>query len=439
MDSVQAEHLPKGWAEFVRNLDVRVAGRSVPAAALEGARWRLPAGFSSPVTVTYDVDLAFARTAWPSGNEQAAAVLDDALYIVGRAMFVTGDVESEASVRFDLPPGWRVSTPLQSAGAGGVQFIARNRTQLVRNALVIGRHVSVQLTVGEFSLELALPGAARGAVRLVEPVVRDVLDAYLGLFPGTGPQRYVMVVFGAAADDGEAFTNSAAFTTTDEMTAEGKVVWGNSLAHELMHFWNGQRIRGAGPRAAWRWVAEGFTEYYANLTLARRGHLSTELFLKKVERHLGNYLYFATAPALSRMSLVEAGANTSANRFGVYDGGWTVAFCLDGLIREQSGDRRSLDALMGELWRRFGAQGRGYTIEDLEAVAEEMAGSDLTGFFANHVQGREVLPVRACLGRAGLHAAIKGYAAEVFVFPEAGASPAVLARAGSWYGAGGRE
>lgn len=435
MDSVQAEGLPRGWASFVSDMVVRGGDRPLAARATDGAAWTLPAGVQAPITMTYRIDLAFARTPWPAGNEQAAAVFDDALYVVGRALFVVGDVPTTSHVEFVLPAEWHVSTPWRASGASGRVFEVANVTDLTRNALVLGRQVSVRLTSGPFELELALPGQPQAVASLVEPVLRRVLGAYLDLFPQTPRTRYLMSFFRAAADDGEAFTSSASFTTTDSVTADGVIIWGNFLAHELMHFWNGQRIRGAGPRTTWRWLAEGLTEYYANVTLARQGVIPSDLFLKKAERHIGNYLYFATSPALQRMSLVEAGTNTSLNRFGVYDGGWTVALCLDGLIREASDDRRSLDDFMRELWRRFGPGRQGYTISSLDTLADEVAGSDLGNVLRRYVESSAILPIGECLGRIGLAASIKGYAAEAFLRPAPKAASAAIARGRALYGA----
>jgi predicted metalloprotease with PDZ domain len=182
-------------------------------------------------------------------------------------------------------------------------------------------------------------------------------------------------------------------------------------------------------------MAEGFTEYYANVTLAREGLIPADLFLKKAERHLGNYLYFMTAPAFTRMSLVEAGRNTGVNRFGVYDGGWAVAFCLDGLIRERSGDRASLDDFVRALWQRARAGGPGYSVPDLDALADRLAGGPLGEFVARHVEGSEVVPPRRCLERVGLTGAFKGYAAEAYLFPDANASRAASSRGRALYGA----
>jgi predicted metalloprotease with PDZ domain len=51
-------------------------------------------------------------------------------------------------------------------------------------------------------------------------------------------------------------------------------------------------------------------------------------------------------------SLAESGLNKTKNRFGVYDGEWTTALCLDLELRAEAGQHDSLDDLMRLIWRR---------------------------------------------------------------------------------------
>lgn len=437
MDTGQARHLPEGWATFVRGLAARGPDGALAVERDGPGAWRLPGGVRGPITLDYRVDLRFTDEPWPAGNEQAGARFDDAIYAVGRALFIDVDAPGPRRVTFEVPAGACVSAPWRPVAAPSATFDADDADDLLGNSLVVGTHASVRVASGPFDLELALPGAAREAAPLVDPVLRRVLAAYLELLPGTPSSRYLMTFFYAGADDGESFRRSAAFTTADPVRPGGLIVWGNFLAHELFHFWNGQRIRGAEPRTGWRFLAEGFTEYYANVTLAREGLITPELFLKKAERHLGNYLYFATAPQRPRMSLVDAGTNTTANRFGVYDGGWTLAFCLDGLVRERSNGRASLDDLMRELWLRARSAEAGYSIPDLDVIADRLAGGSLGGFVTTYAGTTTLLPVRDCLARAGLAGAFKGYAAEVFLFADPEATAASRSRGRALYGARG--
>jgi predicted metalloprotease with PDZ domain len=48
-------------------------------------------------------------------------------------------------------------------------------------------------------------------------------------------------------------------------------------------------------------------------------------------------------------------------------------------------------------------KGRGYTIEDFAGVVSEVAGTDMTDFFAKYVRGTETLPYEQALRGVGLH------------------------------------
>ena len=420
MDSIQASHLPDGWGTFVQGLSVVDArGSAVPVERDGPARWRLAHTVAGPVTVRYRVDLGFTREPWPVGNEQAGQSMTDALYIVGRPLFVLSNGTGAYRVRFRLPAGFRVSTPWTAVDGEPGVFLARDATSLVRNPIVIGRHEEVRFRRGPFDFTLALPGEAGRSRERVSAALDGVLDEYLAMLPGTTPGRYVMVYFYAAADDGEGFADGAAFTTTDEVAEENRLVWANFLAHELMHYWNGMRVQGRGPRASWQWFSEGVTEYMANLALVRAGVIDEAAFLEKVERHLGNYLYFGSSPAFPRIGLEEAGTQKGTYRFGVYDGGWTVAFCLDTQMRLSTDGRVGMEHLLARLYDERIA----YDLETLADLIDDMSGVDAADFLRHHVAGAEAMPVGRCAEAAGYSGGFKSYAGEAYLEPVAHLSP----------------
>ena len=234
--------------------------------------------------------------------------------------------------------------------------------------------------------------------------------------------------------DGEAFHKSATFTTADSVTPNSRVIWGNFLAHEIFHHWNGQAIRGVerNPR---QYLNEGFTEYYANRTIARTGLITPALYMQRMEIHVGHYAYFRWAPAFDGISLQDAGNDKTRYRFGVYDGGWTLALCLDGAIREQTHDRKSLDDFMRRMYVLYGLPDQPYRISDIARVASEVAGADLSDFFRRYVSGTETLPVRECVHRMGFEGFGKEYSGEYYIFPGTAETPAEAKRRVSLTGA----
>ena len=420
LDSIQANHLPRGWATFVRDLRILDgSGRDLALTPIDStAAWSLPRGTTGPLTLEYEIDLAFAREPYPPGNEQAGQAFEDALYLVTKPLFVVSEAVGAATVDFSLPDGWEARAPWDSgtpAGDADASFRVPNSASLLRNSLIVGRFGTVRIREGGIDLTLALPGEMRDAEPIVSAALAGPLRRYLEIFPAGPPGAYLMTFFYAAAEDGESFLDSSAFTTTQPVRPDGAILWANFLAHELLHYWIGQRIRGEDYGTS-QWIGEGFTEYLANLTLVREGIVDEPTFRRKAEKHVGNYLYYQWSSAFEA-PIFEAGERKGYNRFGVYDGGWVVAACLDARLREGSGGVRTFEDLLGALWSEFGRPGIPYGHEDFVTTASQVAGEDLSGFFAEHVVARETLPVEECLRTLGYTLYAKPYAGEAYLAP----------------------
>ena len=417
MDSIQAQQLERGWATHIRDLvatDER--GRTIALEARDTSAWVLRRA-ARRVRLRYTLDLAFARAPWPAGNEQAGYVADDALYLVTKSLFIATSAPGSFRVTFDLPDGWRASSPWAPVGADQRTFAVADATELLRNAVVLGEHAEIRQRSGAFTLLLALPGPIAAGRDQIAPVVQASVARFLKIFPQTPPTRFLMTVF-HGPDDGEAFRQSATFTTADSIRPEGALVWANFITHELLHHWNGQRIRGTGPNPVWQWFSEGVTEYVANLALVRDGIVDEAGFLKKVERHLGNYLFFEVSPLFpDSLTLRGAGAQKTRYRFAVYDGGWTAALCVDGLIREESGGAHRLEDLLRLLHEEHALTGKPWDAATLEELGRRLSSPSVGPFIAKHALRRNAMPVPACLNRVGYRAVTKPYGAEVYVAP----------------------
>jgi predicted metalloprotease with PDZ domain len=86
-----------------------------------------------------------------------------------------------------------------------------------------------------------------------------------------------------------------------------------------------------------------------------------------------------------------------------YTKGAFVALALDLELRRATAGRVSLDDVVRELWRRFGAQGVGVPEDGFEQLAAELASADLGTFFERAVRGTEDLPLADLLA----HFAVK--------------------------------
>jgi predicted metalloprotease with PDZ domain len=85
-----------------------------------------------------------------------------------------------------------------------------------------------------------------------------------------------------------------------------------------------------------------------------------------------------------------------------YVKGSLIALCLDLLMRAQSADRVSLDALMRRLWQDFGQRGIGVEADDIPRLAAELCGDNLSAFWENALYGTAELPLADLLTARGL-------------------------------------
>jgi len=191
------------------------------------------------------------------------------------------------------------------------------------------------------------------------------------------------------------------------------------VAHEFFHLWNVKRIRpdALGPfdytqenYTKLLWVAEGITDYYANVALRRADLISAEDFLEGTARAFQD---LQSTPGRLVQSAEEASfdswikyyrqdENSINSQVSYYDKGAILGLLLDLEIRKRSSGRKSLDDVMRYLYTEFFKQGRNYTPADFQKTCELMAGSSLEEFFARYVRGKEELDYNAALEAAGL-------------------------------------
>lgn len=434
-----ADFLPRGWASHVSRLRAwDEQGAELVVEAVEGkAAWRIAPVPPRRVRIDYSVDLGFTGRPWPPGNEQAGIEQDGALFLVTKSLFVTASTQAGSKVAFELPSGWRLSTPW-SVGEAANTFTVKNVADLLDNSLVAGRYAEVVASVGNIRVVAALLGPMGSSKDALFKVVGSAARFFGGLFPSTPTMTYLITVFRQTERDAEAFARSCAFSEPEPLTADTVIVWGTTIAHELFHSWNGHAIQ-ASDYAATQWFSEGFTEYFANLALVQTGVITEEEMLGKVATNLALYRFFRWSPAFAGVSLKDAGAKKGTYRLGVYSGGWAAAFCLDTLIiREQQG-ARSVKDMMRLLYERYGRTDQKYSLGDLVQAASEAGGRDLTVFFDDYVFGTKELPVFEALARIGLRGYGAAYSGELTIRKDRAASGDALAARRVLFSGGGKK
>ena len=191
-----------------------------------------------------------------------------------------------------------------------------------------------------------------------------------------------------------------------------------TLAHEYFHNWNVKRLRPVelGPfdyenenYVKTLWVAEGFTDYYADILPKRAGIETKDEFLDGISNQIEqvqtipgrlvtpvNMASFDTWIKQYRPD--ENTANMSVN---YYPKGAVIAFLLDAKIRKATNGARSLDTGMQWAMQRYSGD-KGYTPDQFYAVMSEAAGTDLKGWFAKTAESTDELDYTEALDYYGL-------------------------------------
>ncbi len=179
------------------------------------------------------------------------------------------------------------------------------------------------------------------------------------------------------------------FDPATELTDHGSLP-AYLIAHEFFHLWNGIHLRLFGHM---NWFKEGFTDYYAYLTLLREGIVSPDDYLRWFNRAVSAYRQNPFALNTPVEDQGELFWSSDQFRDLVYRKGALIAFLMDRQIRTLTEHRSTLDDLMSVLMTDEKILEEGLTHANLLVALEELTGSAWDNFLEDYVNGTEPLPV----------------------------------------------
>jgi predicted metalloprotease with PDZ domain len=318
-----------------------------------------------------------------------------------------------------LPENWKAATasrgkPETAGGTRAYSFEARNYEDLADGPVEVGKFDEFRVTGISPEIRVVVHGE-NWRKKQVEEDLRRICKYELKLMDGAPFERYTFILhFGKGAGGGgmEHSESTAIGTYSDEYLP-------NVAAHEFFHLWNVKRIRPASlypvddtkeqyTRALW--FAEGVTNTYASYTLLRSGIWSKEQFyadlseqITELEGRPANRWQSAEQSSLDAWLEKYPLYNQPEYSVSYYTKGQVLGDLLDILIRDRTGNRKSLDDVFRSLNTNFATQGKTYRDSlDVELTAENIAGGSFDEFFSKYVAGAEPFPYQQILGLAGL-------------------------------------
>src|SRR5882672_5752002 len=407
--------------EYARNVETLTAsgpdGRALDVDKSKKNHWRIATGGAPVITVKYRVYCRemSVRTNW---------VETDFALLNGAPTFITlADLSPRPhEVIINPASGWKRSiTALPAMGGGDHRYRAPDYDTLVDSPIVIGNPAVYDFEVDGKKHSLVNVGesgvfdGARAAKDL-EAIVKE--DGRLwGFLPY---DRYIFFNMITESGGGLEHKNSTVLMTNrwSTRTRRAYLAWLQLASHEYFHAWNVKRLRPAelGPfdyenenitRSLW--IAEGFTDYYADLQVARAGLQTRDEYLEDLSNTIellqttpGRLVQSAEMASFDAwIKYYRPDENSNNTSISYYTKGTVIAFLLDAKIRKATNGAKSLDDVMRTAYQKFSGP-KGYTPEEFRAVVEQVAGTSLTSFWEPAVESTKELDYSEVLDTFGL-------------------------------------
>jgi predicted metalloprotease with PDZ domain len=319
----------------------------------------------------------------------------------------------------DVPYEWQVASPLlagllQVSRARVFTIMAKTYDELADGPIEIGKFQEFDLPGVSPHVEVVIHGDNWKKKRVEEDLKR-ICQYELKLMGGAPFERYTFILhFGkGAGGGGMEHANSTAIGVHSDEYLPGVA------SHEFFHLWNVKRIRPASldpvdytkeqyTRALW--FAEGVTNTYGSYTLVRSGIWSKEQFyadlgeqITELEGRPANRWQSAEQSSLDAWLEKYPLYNQPEFSVSYYTKGQVLGDLLDILIRDRTGNAKSLDDVLRLMNTNFAKQGKTYRDSlDVQLTAETVAGGSFEEFFRKYVAGTEPFPYEHILALAGL-------------------------------------
>jgi predicted metalloprotease with PDZ domain len=436
----------ENYATRILSLTAKTAaGRPLDVDHPAANRWHIVTGGESEIVVSYRL-LCRERSVTTNWVDAEYAVL------TGPATFVTyaGPQTHPFEVRLQLPAAWHRSMTGLAPASDRVpnHYVAGDYDTLVDSPIVAGNPVVQEFDVRGTHHSVVEIGSVEGfdAARAAADV-KKIVEAQAALWGGLPFKTYAFLLVFRQGGGGLEHQNSMLATSRADATAtaEGYRRWLNFISHEYCHAFNVKRLRPIElgpfdyerePHTTGLWISEGFTSYLGELAVERAGLTTRDDVLRSLSSKIDQ---LQKMPGRLRQTLEESSADvwTSESISGVNTNGETsvsyylkgeiAGFLLDAAIRRATAGAKSLDDLMRLALARFGGE-RGFTADEFQRTASEMAGVDLAPWFARVAASTAELDYADALDWFGLRFAAGTWTIETLPGP----SPAQRRQLSTW-------
>jgi predicted metalloprotease with PDZ domain len=427
---IPGSYVIRDYAKHIVSLTAEDASGPLSPQKIDKQSWHF-SGIREPLTIRYRV------YAWEL-SVRAAHLDTTHAYFNGTCLFlrVIGLDQIPCRVRLSPPSGpsyeeWRVATTLERIDAARLGFgwyRADNYWDLIDHPVEMGRFHLLGFEVLSRPHWMAITGQHRASEERLGQDLKRICEEHASLFGQLPIEQYLFLTTAVGEGYGglEHQCSSSLICARDDLfqdagaaASDGYRRFLGLCSHEYFHLWHVKRIR---PRALSEadltkeaytrdlWAYEGITSYYDDLALVRSGCIDEQAYLgllarmiTRVVRDPGRNVQSVAASSFDAwIKFYKQDENAPNAIVSYYTKGALIALALDLTLRRKTQDSRSLDDVMRALWARHGRTGHATPERGIEALASEIAGLDLPGFFDAALDDTVDLELAPLLAHVGL-------------------------------------
>ncbi len=403
----------KDFSSHVRQVEAFIGSEITPIEKLDKQTWRITG--KGTIRVHY-------AAYWDEPGPFASQLNSEHAFINPAMILLYVPERRGEAVRLempDVPEQWQAAGPsiqlIESmGGARNFGGDAPSYDALADAPIEAGKFEEFQLRGLKPEIWVVVHGD-NWKKKQVEGDLKRICQYELKLMDGSPFERYTFILHigkGFGGGGMEHANSTAIGVYSDEYLP-------SVAAHEFFHLWNVKRIRPASlepvdytkeqyTRALW--FAEGVTSTYGSYSLVRSGIWSKEQFyadlgeqITELEGRPANHWQSAEQSSLDAWLEKYPLYNQPEYSVSYYTKGQVLGNLLDILIRDRTGNEKSLDDVLRLMNTNFAKLGKTYRDSlDVRLTAETIASGSFEEFFRKYVAGTDPFPYQQILALAGL-------------------------------------
>lgn len=379
---------------------------------LTSNRWLVHTDGNMALRIIYDIQAAqncgLSHALTPKGT-----IINPGLVF----MFIQGFEQQAVTVRFIMPENWKLLTSLRST-AHLFEYVSESYAHLIDSPIQLGHFQDFYFLLNDKTLNVTINcNFNLFDIDTFMGMIRKIARYQAWLFNEIPFEKYYFMFDVSSKTPLPRDSGHRAACTINLLKKEfidDVTCAAPNIARQFFRLWNGKRIQPVELQQpdyrepvhiSSRWLLDGLTAYFADLTLARANIWSEKELLRQIIRRI---TYFKNHRQKNKNSVEHRRLFHATQAGSMFEShnevkGYLLGLLLDFKIREVTRNQQSLDDVMRFMNWWFAKFERGYEEKELVQAFSAVSQYDFREFFEKYVYGSRKFDYHKALKIAGYH------------------------------------